>query len=134
MHNCLTLCLYRLRCSMICFYGFEQSMLCFSGVVFRSTIFCSYVELRSVSCVLYGILDTRNLNLSLQDLLDPLKLIIESAINRSTCTYTLTMCMVHRHIHSLTLTHKTPCKNLLKGRNPCGVCPYLLQGCVNLSN
>ena len=35
---------------------------------------------RSVSCVLYKILDTRNLDLSLRDLLRPPKFIIESDI------------------------------------------------------
>ena len=42
------------------------SALCFSWIVFRS-----------LSCVLYGILDTQNLDLSLWDLLGTLKLIIE---------------------------------------------------------
>ena len=36
---------------------------------------------RSISCVLYGILDTQDINLSLQDLLDTLKFIIESDIS-----------------------------------------------------
>ena len=39
---------------------------------------------RYISFVLYGILDTRNLDLSLQDLLGPLKFIVESDISCST--------------------------------------------------
>ena len=54
---------------------------------------------RSIYCVLYGILDARNIDLPLLDLLGPLKLIFESDISCSTCTYLLTMCMLHRHIH-----------------------------------
>ena len=63
---------------------------------------------RSVSCVLYGILETRNLDLSLRDLLGPLRLIIESDISCSNFTFPLTMCMVHIHINLLTLKQKTP--------------------------
>ena len=88
---------------------------------------------RSVFCVFYGILDTRNLYLSLQDLLGPLKLIIESDISCSTCNYTLSMWMLHIHIHKLTLTQKTSRKNILKVQKPCGGFPYLFQGCFNLS-
>ena len=47
----------------------------------------------SVSCVLYGILDTQNIYLSLSDLLGPLKLTIESDISFPTCTSILTMCV-----------------------------------------
>ena len=87
---------------------------------------------RSVSYALYGILATRNIYLSLWDLLSPLKLIFESDIKFSTCTYPLTTCMVQRYIHSLTLTPSTPWKSILKGTKPCGGGPYLFQGRVNI--
>ena len=89
--------------------------------------------IRSVSCVLSGILDTWNFYLSLRGLLGPFELIIESDICYSTYTYTLTMFIVHRHRHALTLTHKTTCKNLLKGKKPCGGYSYLFQGRVNIN-
>ena len=88
---------------------------------------------RSVFCVFYGILDTRNLYLSLQDLLGPLKLIIESDISCSTCTFNLTMLVVHRHIHSLTLTRKTPLEKKSKDENYFWGCPYLFQRRFSIS-
>ena len=88
---------------------------------------------RSVSCILHGILDKHNIDLSLQNLPGPIKLIIKSDISCWSCTYPLTIFMVQRHIRTLTLTHKTPRKNLLTGRKTCGSCPYLFQGRVNLS-
>ena len=90
-------------------------------------VFCS------ISCASYRILDTRNLDLSLRDLLGPLKLIIESDISCSTWTSPLTMCMVHIHIHPLTLTNKTTREKLIKGKKPCGGRPQFFQGRVNLS-
>ena len=82
---------------------------------------------RSISCVLYGILDTQDINLSLWYLIGPLKLIIESDISFSNFTSPLTMRMIHIHIHSLTLTHKTPWKNLVKGQKLCGFFPTFFR-------
>ena len=111
------------NCSTLCFSGFGRLTICFSVVVL-CLIICFYcIVLYSISCVWYGILIARNLDLSIWDLIGPLKLIFESDINRSTHTYILTTCMVHRNINSLTLKNKPPGKNRLKGRKPCGGCP-----------
>ena len=121
------------NCSTLCFSWLVRLTLFFSGALLRSMLWFYCVLLGSVSCVLYGILDTRNIDLSFWDLLVPLMLIVEPDINCITFSSTLITYMLHMHINSLTLTHKAPQKNLLKGRKPRGGRHYIFQRCVNLS-